>query len=163
MIKNITIERLTLAVIAKALIVALLAIGFAGIPVWLHAAERNEEQTAYNEAIKMLIDRGCKPVFARSKGYEVVEEADYIVIRSKEVRAECMKKQVYSITWEAPTKRADGSELKPGEIAGYQLMRDDKIIDMSPCCEFMTTEPEGLFIRAVDTSGRVSESVKVIP
>ena len=146
-----------------ALVISL--IWFSGISANLSAGEHNEQHVAEMAAQNAVFDAGCtRTNITRSSRFQVTQDGDHYIVTGNSLKVECVsteKKTMYSITWSAPTVRVDGTKLESSELAGYQLLRDGKIVDMSPCCEFMTTDPEGLFIRAVDSEGLVSQSVPV--
>lgn len=129
---------------------------FFGMTQCLSAAEYNEEQTAYNAAIKIVSDRGCLPVFVRTKRYEVVEDSGGVTIKSKENRATCQLS--YKITWDIVSKRENGTDVSGVE---YIIKRDGEQIGVAGCCEYSTNYNDGLTIQSVDSSGLSSVAVDV--
>lgn len=149
---------------ASRLMLASSLIWFFGISVNVNAGEHNELHVAQQFAIDELYKSGCTRIkITRASRWAVEQENDYYIVKNFSIKVDCVsKKAVYSITWVAPTTRTDGTKLNPDDIAGYQILRDNKIIDLSPCCEYMTTNKKSLSIRAIDTDGLVSEPVVVM-
>lgn len=128
-------------------------------------SEHNEEQAAYNAAIKVLLSRGCTPEFARSRRYTVDVTHEAVTIVAKEVRQECKQTQAAAITkvWKHPTKRKDGSPLALSEIRGYQLTVDGVVTMLAPVTSWqMEGQPKAATIRTVDTSGNHSDPVSLL-
>lgn len=132
-------------------------------------SEHNAEYTAVDAARSaMMIETNCtqtKTVLRNAEKYKAEKESGKYFVTRGRLEITCIQyavnKPIYLITWNVPTHREDGSEILPAQIAGYQMLRDGQIIDISPCCEFMTDNLDGLFIRTVDVSGLVSKSVEV--
>lgn len=128
-------------------------------------SEHNEQHTAVMAAQNLLFDSGCtRTNITRLTRYTVEQVENYYVVSNKSLRVDCMtnkKQPLYSITWTPPAFRQDGREITSEEIAGYQLLRHGKIIDMSPCCEFMTSDIDGLSIRTIDVDGLASIAVEI--
>lgn len=106
----------------------------------VQAAEQefNEEQTAYNEAIRIVIERGCVPKFARSKPYTVISDDEKITIRAKEVTQNCKAKAISTITWKAPDSDINGKKLAPGFITGYRITLNGELLAVTSSTEYRT-------------------------
>lgn len=119
----------------------------------------NEEQAAYNAAIRVVIARGCTPEFRRTKPYTVDATPERVTIVAKEVAQDCAENQspTPAITWSHPTKRKDGSPLAPSEIRGYQITSGGAVIMLPPVTEYHAAI--GATIRTVDTDGQLSDPV----
>lgn len=149
-------------------LIALVSFVVALSPAFAETKNYNEEQTAYNAAIKIVMERGCYPEFRRTKAYQVIPDESGVTITAKEVRQDC-KQQVSStettiakISGTPPTKRTDGTELLPGEIAGYRLYLNGEKIAQNSAPEFAIegAKPGTYTVRTLDTQGLESADSK---
>lgn len=126
-------------------------------------SEHNEEQVAYNTAIRIVMERGCAPSFTRSKPYRVDVTAERVTVIAKEVGQNCRVKSTV-ITWTEPTTRADGSELRSEEIRGYLLMHNDKTAIMVVGNSFLSEQikrGDRVTLSTVDSTGLMSKPIQV--
>ena len=100
-------------------------------------SEHNEEHTAYNAAIQILVERGCTPKFTRTKRYVVDATADAVTIISKQVSQQCKSGPVaHVITWAAPTADELNRPLPPDAIAGYELTVNGELVAFTASTEY---------------------------
>lgn len=125
-------------------------------------SEHNEEQVAYNTAIRIVMERGCVPNFTRSKPYRVDVTAERVTVIAKEVGQDCRVKSTI-ITWAEPTTREDGSPLKPEEIRGYLLTHNDTVATMVVGNRFVSQQikrGDKITLSTVDTNGLLSKPIQ---
>lgn len=138
-----------------------------GMTLCVNAADFNEEQTAYNAAILIMLDRGCTPSFRRTKPYQLSVDALGVTIESKVLRGDCGADDVgVRISWSEPVARENGVPLKPGDVAAYEIygLSDEPIIAGSGD-DYLTNIPPGSYditIVAVDATGLKSKPSDVI-
>lgn len=127
-------------------------------------SEHNEEQVAYNTAIRIVMERGCVPNFTRSKPYRVDVTAERVTIVAKEVGQDCRVKSTI-ITWVEPTTRENGSVLYAGDIKGYLLTHNGSVTTMVVGNRFVSDQikpGDDVTLATVDTDGRTSKPAQAV-
>lgn len=123
----------------------------------------NEEQSAYNAAIRIVVARGCTPEFRRTKSYTVDATPTRVTIVAKEVAQDCADKPAPVITWAHPAARKDGSPLALSEIRGYQITVDGAVTMLPPVTAYqIDAGARTATIRTVDTDGQQSAAVSLL-
>lgn len=92
-------------------------------------SEHNEQHAAEMAAQNALFDAGCtRTNIKRTARWAVHSEtgSQTYVVTGNGLTVECVKWEsstapIWKISWTAPTTRADGSPLRPDEIAGYRV------------------------------------------
>ena len=137
-------------------------------PYVVAAQEFNEEQTAYNEAIRIVLERGCVPKFARTKPYTVEADATKVRIVAKEVAQECkVKVLVYVITWKAPTLDVNNKALPANGINSYEIASNGRQLCKTSALSCTVTDLKSgdlvSFIAVGHTGLRSQPAVELVP
>lgn len=121
----------------------------------------NEEQTAYNEAIRIVIERGCVPKFARSKPYTVVIDDEKVRIVAKEVTQNC-KVKGHLISWKPPTADVNGNPLPAGFITGYNLTVNGELLAVTSATKYAAGNLASGDVVGLQTLGKNGLNSKVV-
>lgn len=143
---------------------------FFGLLIQVATAEtlstHNEEQAAYNAAIRAVMDRGCEPQFRRIQAYVVDVTPERVTIIAKEVAQDCAVPEAPKAAirnWQSPVAREDGTPLEPSEIRGYQITVDGAVVMLAPVTTYQfDAGAKSAVIKTVDTDGQLSKAVGLL-
>lgn len=160
MLRKINVCVLIVVIAAAVAVVALIAQAAYAEPLSTH----NEEQAAYNAAIRVIMGRGCTPEFRRIRGYTVDVTADRVTIIAKEVAQDCAEKPAATArTWSHPTAREDGTPLAVAEIRGYQITVNGAVVMLPPVTTYqIDAGAKSAVIQTVDTDGQLSKALSML-